>query len=191
MNHGIIYIATNQINLKSYVGLTTDFEKRKREHLRTKAGTHFHKALRKYGADAFEWRVLEDGIPESRLGNREELWIAYYDSCNNGYNSTHGGEYGGIPSDETRAKMSVSQRGRTQTEEAKAKISQANKGRPSPFKGIPRDDSVKAKISTTLTGNPGTKHTDKTKERISESMKAVWSQRRVAPGQQFLEELNE
>ena len=58
----LIYEAYNKNNGKSYIGLTTHtLEKRKSQHLRSaKSGSllHFHKALRKHGANAFEWSVI-------------------------------------------------------------------------------------------------------------------------------------
>lgn len=106
MKTGIIYIATNTENLKSYVGQTLQaFEARQMAHRCNHDNAHFHKALRKYGMDAFEWRILEEDIPEARLNAREELWIAFYDTFYNGYNSTSGGDAAKF-SDESRQKMS-------------------------------------------------------------------------------------
>ena len=87
---GVIYLAT--ICDRDYIGMTVDFPRRKYEHLKATNNTHFHNAIRKYGADAIEWRVLEDDIPESRLPDREVLWIGFYDTYHNGYNMTEGGE---------------------------------------------------------------------------------------------------
>lgn len=62
--------------------------------------TYFHKALRKYGKDAFKFEVIEERESSefsSRedmntwLNEREKYWIAYYDTFNTGYNQTTGG----------------------------------------------------------------------------------------------------
>jgi hypothetical protein len=53
------YKATNTENGKFYIGSTTDFESRKREHLRSKANYPFQNALRK-NPDLFEWEVWRD-----------------------------------------------------------------------------------------------------------------------------------
>ena len=101
---GMIYIATNQENLKSYIGQTTQsFEARKRAHLYKRADSCFHDALRKYPDEVWEWRVLEDDIPLHRLSDREVLWIAFYDTFHNGYNMTEGG--GGAASQRELAKQ--------------------------------------------------------------------------------------
>ena len=108
----LIYIATNQVNLKSYVGQTLGkFDTRKRRHLYKADGgndSHFHRALRKYGVDAFNWRVLEEGIVETRLDGREDLWIDFYDSLNNGYNMKRAGSRGSHTT-ESRQKLSAAQ----------------------------------------------------------------------------------
>ena len=54
----LIYKATNIINNKSYIGLTTrTLQERKLEHLRhTKTeNTYFHRAINEYGKDNFLW----------------------------------------------------------------------------------------------------------------------------------------
>ena len=101
---GCIYIATVKED-KSYIGLTTNFPQRKREHLRGDRDTVFQNAIRKYGADAIEWRILEADIPIERLPDREELWIAFYDTYHNGYNMTEGGEVSPLKYDEVRQKV--------------------------------------------------------------------------------------
>jgi hypothetical protein len=94
---GIIYLARNTVNGKGYVGKTVQtMEFRRACHQKdaiANRGYYFHKALRKYGFDAFEWSVLyEDGdndvlcIMETRMIRRLGTKIP------NGYNMTDGGE---------------------------------------------------------------------------------------------------
>lgn len=60
----IVYLATNRVNGKRYVGATSRrFARRRSEHEREAArgGTNcrkFHAAIRKYGPDAFDWLLL-------------------------------------------------------------------------------------------------------------------------------------
>ena len=59
----LIYKATNIINNKSYIGLTTrTLQERKLEHLRhTKTeNTYFHRAINEYGKDNFLWEIIDD-----------------------------------------------------------------------------------------------------------------------------------
>ena len=53
--------------------------------------TKFYRAIRKYGEENFYIELLET-VPIQDLNEREKYWINYYDSYNNGYNSTLGGD---------------------------------------------------------------------------------------------------
>lgn len=91
----IIYKVTNKENKKSYIGQTTqEPEVRWYHHLEDASlgsDLKFHRALRKYGKDGFDWEIIETVEPE-KLNEREKYWIAFYDSFHNGYNSTIGGD---------------------------------------------------------------------------------------------------
>ena len=52
-----------------------------------------HKAINKYGKSNFTIEVIEE-VESTNLNDREKYWIRYYDSYNNGYNSTEGGQDG-------------------------------------------------------------------------------------------------
>lgn len=55
--------------------------------------SHFHKALRKYGQENFEWAVLYESNDEDFCLNiMEPYMIRCHDSFKNGYNMTSGGE---------------------------------------------------------------------------------------------------
>lgn len=98
---GYIYIITNDINSKVYIGQTiSTIEHRWGEH-KAKAyyvagdsrnDTAFYKAIRKYGIDHFQAKELEYVEDNSMLSDRECYWIAEYNSYQKGYNSTIGGE---------------------------------------------------------------------------------------------------
>ena len=107
-----IYIIKNNITDKVYIGKTTCFITRQKEHLRKlKAGKHVNKHLQfsysKYGKDTFIFDILEE-CDDTILDNREKYWITFYDSTKDskGYNLTHGGE-GGIGTEEIREKQSI------------------------------------------------------------------------------------
>lgn len=95
---GYIYTITNKINNKKYVGMTINYERRKYQHLYELKNNkhHSHKlqrAFNKYGEENFIW---EKEI--FQVENREQLellemkFIKDYDSYNNGYNETFGGD---------------------------------------------------------------------------------------------------
>ena len=93
---GQIYKITNKINGKIYIGKTTGTtQKRWKEHCypsHLEDGTHFHRAILKYGSDNFIVETIEDNIPSDIINDREKYWISFYNSYNDGYNETLGGD---------------------------------------------------------------------------------------------------
>lgn len=53
------------------------------------------RAIRKYGAEAFEIIILEENLTEEEASEREKYWIKKYNTCHEGYNQTYGGEVWG------------------------------------------------------------------------------------------------
>lgn len=125
-------------------------EERFRIHCKKARGNSklkFHNAIRKYGIDVWISEILEE-VEEDKLCEREIFWISFYDSYNNGYNLTHGGD----------GRCFV--KGRKQTKEHKEKIRKAQidkwKNEPHPLKGKKISQFKKDQIRKTLTG---VKHT--------------------------------
>ena len=99
----LIYKHTCTITNESYIGQTLKtMEERLRRHKwdsNNGSDTHFHRAIRKYGIENFTSEILEECISvQSNLKSkqtiadqREIFWINYYDTYNNGYNLTEGG----------------------------------------------------------------------------------------------------
>lgn len=109
-----IYGIHNLVNDKWYVGQAVNIEKRWATHRwALSAGKneseHFLRAWRKYGADAFEWVVLEL-CTTAILNQREMFWISEKDSFRNGYNRTLGGDgsHGRIQSEEEKRRRAES-----------------------------------------------------------------------------------
>ena len=98
MNQGTIYTIYNKQTGRYYVGQTIhELNKRWKEHLyeaRRMNPAPLYKSLRKYGADKFNIRVIEE-CSSNILDERETYWISQYDSYNKGYNQTSGagGQY--------------------------------------------------------------------------------------------------
>ena len=99
---GFIYKITNTINSKSYIGQTIqNVKERFYQHCATKcskavSNMAIHRAIKKYGKSNFIVEVIEE-IDSANLNDRERYWIKYYNSYNNGYNSTKGGQDGCKP----------------------------------------------------------------------------------------------
>lgn len=92
-----IYKITNDINNKIYIGQTTrSLSKRWSQHKHnSKEGqTHLYRAMRKYGVEHFSIEKIVE-CPEDELDKLECFYIEQYDSYENGYNSTLGGQYSG------------------------------------------------------------------------------------------------
>jgi len=79
----------------SYIGKATDFNKRLKSHKKKiKNGTKskFYDACKKYKIDNFEIIILESNLIDIQMNIKEIYWIKYYDTFNNGYNMTEGGD---------------------------------------------------------------------------------------------------
>lgn len=108
---GIIYLLTNTINGKQYVGQTTDekFDARMRAHKYPHKRTAIQHAVRKYGWNAFTTTILETSNQD--ISEREKFWIAKLNTvAPTGYNLTTGGESGKQYDKTSRRKMSEHRR---------------------------------------------------------------------------------
>ncbi len=97
MKLGKIYLIFNDVNDKVYVGQTIQsLNKRFNGHCcysKTDRSVNMYikRAIHKYGRDKFHIKLIEE-CPVEELSKREKYWINYYDSYNNGYNLTLGGQ---------------------------------------------------------------------------------------------------
>lgn len=142
---GIIYKAFNKINNKCYIGQTSEsLNSRKSKHYsKNRDKSIFHKALKKYKKEDFEWSIICECLTEKELDEKETFFIKQHNAHyinGYGYNMTYGGEHG---------------RGYKFSTEDKEKMSQNRMGKPSPLKGKktgPLPLNVKLKISKALVG---------------------------------------
>jgi len=123
----VVYCHTCLVNGKSYIGWTSKgMEKRWRKHVsiaRSGSQYHFHRAINKYGVDAWKHQQLEETDSLSEAKAFEQRWIKRCRSADPdfGYNGSKGGE-SGLPTVETRRKLSLSQRRRYQDPNERAKV---------------------------------------------------------------------
>jgi len=92
-----IYRHTSIRSGKSYIGVTKRTTAlRWAEHCRdaeNMSDTHFHRAIRLYGVDNWEHKILVDDIDNyEEAMAMEKYYIKHLDTFENGYNSTVGGE---------------------------------------------------------------------------------------------------
>lgn len=100
-----IYCYTNKINQKKYIGQTNNLERRKKQHLQDSFHCYkgheaafnsaFHSAIRKYGFENFEFKILQivDTDNWDDVNELEKQYIQAESSmAPNGYNLTNGGQ---------------------------------------------------------------------------------------------------
>lgn len=137
-----IYIIKNKITGRLYVGSSINFVSRFKEHKNDlRKNKHCNIYLRRvYNKDnnIFEFKIIEYVPDKKFLIKREQFWIDYYDSYNNGYNicPIAGNTLGFKMSEESRKKLSIANSGKnngmygkTHTKEARKKISECSKNR--------------------------------------------------------------
>lgn len=173
----IIYLTTNNINGKKYIGLDT-----RNNPNYYGSGTLITMALKKYGRKNFTKEILEQCQDIESLKKAEMYWIAYYNAVDSPdfYNLTHGGDIkvrtgwhhsaetidkirasnigknkGKRPSKETLKKMSNSHTGIRHTERTKQILSFKNRGNKSRL-GMPHLQETKEKIGAAHRGKKKT-----------------------------------
>lgn len=184
-----VYIHTNKINNKKYIGITGQNppEKRWDEGRGYPHNAHFSSAIKKYGWDNFDHTIIADNLTASEAEEMERNLIQEYNTMDQqyGYNLTSGGEVGKIYSEEARRNISLSLRGekhpnygKHHSEETKRKIAEGNKGKivseetrkkmSEINKGRTYSEEYKQRMSEICKGRVVS---EETKERISEALK--------------------
>ncbi len=177
-----IYIFTNKINNKKYIGQTIDIQRRLKEHERANTDSLFHKSIKKYGWNNFDKFYF--CCPKFLLDFVEKILILFLNSLlYKGYNLESGGNKNKHFSDVSKQKMSESRKNLSEddrykisiskigshlSKETKNKISNALKGDKNPNFGKTLSNETKSKLSILNTGKT---LSDETKKKMSESRK--------------------
>lgn len=91
---GGIYKITNIYNEKAYIGRTTNFLNRFRNHAKRGCGLEkvsgqFYEAMFEQGLESFSFEVIEVCDKEEQI-EKEKYWIEFYHSDQYGYNARVG-----------------------------------------------------------------------------------------------------
>jgi group I intron endonuclease len=116
------------MNNKKYIGKAKDFNRRHREHLNSSFNANckdyklpIHNAIRKYGFECFEIKIIATDINSERIDELEKFFIDKYNTTNhNGYNVASGGQGGNTFLGKSNSEMV----------EIRKKISMSNKNKP-------------------------------------------------------------
>lgn len=142
----VIYKHTNKINGKVYIGLTSQNPKKRWRNGKGYTGcTLFNKAIQRYGWDNFEHEILIECENKEDASAAEKYYVNLYQSNRReyGYNLEAGGYNKGEISPETREKLRIA----------------------SSVK------HTKERTEKTAAKHRGLKHTNETRQRMSESQK--------------------
>jgi group I intron endonuclease len=132
-----LYYFTNKINNKKYVGITSNVKRRHSQH---KSGRNrcpvFSSAIKKYGFKNFEFAIIKENLTCEEAKFLEKEFIKNFNSMvPNGYNRTEGGDTSVKHSEESKKKISESNKnyllnnphvriGTKHSEETKKKLSE-------------------------------------------------------------------
>jgi hypothetical protein len=176
----IIYKCTNKKTGKVYIGQTIkSLDKRITQHHKVakKSKSKFHKALISYGFENFDWDILKSATSKQELNELEIHYINEYDSINSGYNMIEGGTGGYNEFAVIKNKLKIGKSWEeiyTPTGLEKMILS---KGKNSKFlidynKNLSKEEKIRrAKIGNAARTLNGYKHSETTKQKISNSNK--------------------
>ena len=120
-------------NFKRYIGVSSDFPRRMKQHKllakNQKKTSLVHKAIRKYGEENINVKILDRFIKIEEALNFEKQMISDYDTRSFGYNLTDGGEgsTGYRHTEDSKKIIGEYSRNRTRHPESHKKLSESRK----------------------------------------------------------------
>lgn len=175
-----VYLITNTVNGKRYVGVTSKgYLFRFYQHIReSRHGTHkslLHMAIIKYGESAFSIQLIESGVSDDDIKDKEKYYINFYDTYyanHRGYNMTLGGDgmSGYHHTEVSKSKISKMLQGHKYPESRNRKIQQAMLGREyKPEWRAALSNARKGRFGGANNSFYGKHHSASTKQKISDA----------------------
>jgi group I intron endonuclease len=149
-----VYLIENLMNSKKYIGQSIEFNKRKTNHkCDSKISTvPLYNAIRKDGWENFEYTILmkDQTINHGYLDYWECYFIELFDTLNRtkGYNNDSGGNLNRVCSEEKTKKISEATKGKKVSDETRLKMSVSQRGKIGPLNnsyGLIRSNETKEK----------------------------------------------
>jgi group I intron endonuclease len=185
-----VYIITNAVNGKQYVGLTKDIKRRWYQHISANGSAPaLHSAVKHYGKENFVLSHICDAFDFESACDIEKMLIQQHNTKSpNGYNLTDGGDgvvgrpmtnedkeirrkaavaYAASLSPEERSKKFGGAKGRKWSPEKIKQISESNKGK---NLGKKPSDETRKKMSEAHKARPRKPLSEETKKKISQSL---------------------
>lgn len=161
-----LYLMTNSVNGKQYVGVTTQkLIRRRNAHFNTAlrgGDTVFMRAIRKYGPEAFTLEQIGEASTWEDLMVMERDAIIHYGTLvPYGYNMTQGGEglLGLAHTEEAKEAIGAARRGKPRDAATRIKLSEATKAylaeHGNPMQGRVHSPETRAKIAAKAVGRQG------------------------------------
>jgi group I intron endonuclease len=104
--YGFIYITTNNINNKKYIG-QKKYIQGWEEYLGS--GIALNNAIKKYGKENFSKKIIDESYTSEELNQKEIFWINFYDAVKSKdyYNIAYGGDGGNTIAGYTETQLKI------------------------------------------------------------------------------------
>jgi group I intron endonuclease len=173
--YGYIYITTNKINGKRYIG---QHKSKDWDYNYIGSGKVLKHAIKKYGIENFTCFPLAWSWNKAEINQLEIDYISHYKPEYNlakGGNGGNAGNKGHTHSEEARKKISESNKRRIISEETRKKISESRKGEKHHYFGKHLTEEHKSKIGKSEKGKI---MTEEAKIKISKTMRLFWQNKK-------------
>ena len=163
MMYGYIYVTTNLVNNKKYIG---QHKSKIFDNNYLGSGVLLQKAIKKYGKENFSCCIIEEANSEEELNALENHYVNIYNAIDdeNFYNLCEGGIGNWNYVNSHREEYNVGMIGKHHTEETKKKISQSKTG------NVHHTEETKQKLREISSRY---RHTDEAKRKIGDAHRGM------------------